>query len=103
MGELVDELESLGYVVRRPDPRDRRAKLIVLARTCKACVEAGRSTSWMSAAGLAVPAVLQPDGPVAERGAGDQVEPVGLGDVVVEQPGALARNVGVQVAAELID
>ena len=28
MGELVDELESLGYVVRRPDPRDRRAKLI---------------------------------------------------------------------------
>jgi hypothetical protein len=59
--------------------------------------------SCMSAAGLAVPAILQPDGPVAERGAGDQVEPVGLGDVVVEQPGALARNVGVQVAAELID
>jgi hypothetical protein len=27
----------------------------------------------------AVPAVLQPDGPVAELGAGDQVEPVGLG------------------------
>jgi DNA-binding MarR family transcriptional regulator len=31
-GELVDGLESLGYVVRRPDPRDRRAKLIVLTR-----------------------------------------------------------------------
>ena len=30
MGELVDELEALGYVERRPDPTDRRAKLIVL-------------------------------------------------------------------------
>jgi len=29
MGELVDELEELGYVVRRPHPLDRRAKLIV--------------------------------------------------------------------------
>lgn len=29
MGELVDELEQLGYVERRPDPRDRRAKLVV--------------------------------------------------------------------------
>jgi DNA-binding MarR family transcriptional regulator len=28
MGELVDELESLGYVERRPDPTDRRAKLV---------------------------------------------------------------------------
>jgi DNA-binding MarR family transcriptional regulator len=44
MGELVDELESLGYVVRRPDPRDRRAKLIVLTRKGQACVEAGRAT-----------------------------------------------------------
>ena len=44
MGELVDELESLGYVVRRPDPTDRRAKLIVLTREGKACVEAGRVT-----------------------------------------------------------
>jgi DNA-binding MarR family transcriptional regulator len=44
MGELVDELESLGYVVRRPDPRDRRAKLIMLTRKGKACVEAGRVT-----------------------------------------------------------
>jgi DNA-binding MarR family transcriptional regulator len=44
MGELVDKLESLGYVVRRPDPRDRRAKLIVLTRKGKACVEAGRAT-----------------------------------------------------------
>jgi hypothetical protein len=32
MGELVDKLESPGYVVRRPDPRDRAAKLIMLTR-----------------------------------------------------------------------
>jgi DNA-binding MarR family transcriptional regulator len=44
MGELVDELESLGYVVRRPDPRDRRAKLIMLTRRGKACAEAARTT-----------------------------------------------------------
>lgn len=29
IGKLVDELADLGYVERRPDPRDRRAKLIV--------------------------------------------------------------------------
>jgi DNA-binding MarR family transcriptional regulator len=29
VGRLVDELEELGYVERRPDPMDRRAKLIV--------------------------------------------------------------------------
>jgi DNA-binding MarR family transcriptional regulator len=28
IGRIVDELESLGYVERRPDPQDRRAKLI---------------------------------------------------------------------------
>lgn len=28
LGLLIDELESLGYVQRLPDPRDRRAKLI---------------------------------------------------------------------------
>ena len=33
-GELVDQLESLGYVERRPDPDDRRAKRIF--RTAKA-------------------------------------------------------------------
>jgi DNA-binding MarR family transcriptional regulator len=30
MGELVDDLQQLGYVERIPDPTDRRAKLIVL-------------------------------------------------------------------------
>lgn len=29
MGELIDDLERLGYVVRRADPHDRRAKLVV--------------------------------------------------------------------------
>src|SRR2546429_1216856 len=50
----------------------------------------------------AVPAVLQLDDPAAGRGAGDQVESVGLGDAV-EQPGALARNVGEQAHLELVD
>ena len=33
-GELVDQLEALGYIERRPDPDDRRAKRI--HRTAKA-------------------------------------------------------------------
>ncbi len=33
MVELVDELESKGYVRREPDPDDRRAKLIVPTKT----------------------------------------------------------------------
>ena len=44
MGELVDELEELGYVVRRPDPTDRRAKLIMLTDRGRACIAAGIST-----------------------------------------------------------
>jgi DNA-binding MarR family transcriptional regulator len=44
MGELVDELEELGYVERRPDPTDRRAKLIMLTDRGKACIAAGIST-----------------------------------------------------------
>ncbi len=44
MGELVDELEEMQYVVRRPDPTDRRAKLIVLTDKGHACVAAGIST-----------------------------------------------------------
>jgi DNA-binding MarR family transcriptional regulator len=30
MGELVDDLEARGYVERRPDPVDRRAKRVYL-------------------------------------------------------------------------
>jgi DNA-binding MarR family transcriptional regulator len=44
MGELVDELEELGYVRRRPDPTDRRAKLIVLTSRGRECIEAGISS-----------------------------------------------------------
>ena len=44
MGELVDELEELEYVVRRPDPTDRRAKLIILTEKGQACVAAGVAT-----------------------------------------------------------
>ncbi len=44
MGELVDELEELGYVERQPDPTDRRAKLIVLTSQGRACIAAGIAT-----------------------------------------------------------
>ena len=44
MGELVDELEGLGYLVRRPDPTDRRAKLIMLTESGRQCVAAGVET-----------------------------------------------------------
>ena len=43
MGELVDELEELGYVERRPDRSDRRAKLIVLTPRGRECIAAGIS------------------------------------------------------------
>ena len=32
MGELVDDLETKGYLERRPDPKDRRAKRIYLTK-----------------------------------------------------------------------
>ena len=41
MGELVDELVDLGYVVRCPDPDDGRAKLIVLTTRGRDAVAAG--------------------------------------------------------------
>jgi DNA-binding MarR family transcriptional regulator len=44
VGELVDDLERLGHVVRRPDPDDRRAKRIVLTERGQACVAAALST-----------------------------------------------------------
>ena len=44
MGELVDELEALGYLERQPDPTDRRAKLILLTDRGRACVAAGVAT-----------------------------------------------------------
>lgn len=44
MGELIDELVDMGYVVRRPDPNDGRAKLIVLTKRGRAAVAAGLQT-----------------------------------------------------------
>ncbi len=44
MGELVDELEQMGYLLRRPHPTDRRAKLIVLTDKGRACIAAGITT-----------------------------------------------------------
>jgi DNA-binding MarR family transcriptional regulator len=29
IGVIIDDLETLGYVVRKPDPADRRAKLVI--------------------------------------------------------------------------
>jgi DNA-binding MarR family transcriptional regulator len=44
MGELVAELVELGYVERRPDPTDGRAKLIVLTDRGNACIDAAETT-----------------------------------------------------------
>jgi DNA-binding MarR family transcriptional regulator len=44
VGELVDDLERLGYVVRRPDPDDRRAKRIVLTDRGRESVAAALDT-----------------------------------------------------------
>jgi len=44
MGELVDELVNMGYVVRRPDPDDGRAKLILLTKLGRDAVAAGLQT-----------------------------------------------------------
>lgn len=44
MGELVDDLERMGYVSRHPDPEDRRAKRIVLTPRGLACVRAAVET-----------------------------------------------------------
>jgi len=44
MGVIVDELEELGYVERRPDPSDRRAKLITLTARGHDAVAAGEAT-----------------------------------------------------------
>jgi DNA-binding MarR family transcriptional regulator len=44
MGELVDDLEGLGYVRRVPDPSDRRAKLIVPTEIGYGCLQAAFDT-----------------------------------------------------------
>lgn len=39
VGELVDQMEAAGYVERRPDPADRRAKLICFTEKGWAAVD----------------------------------------------------------------
>jgi DNA-binding MarR family transcriptional regulator len=45
MNELVDDLAAKGYVERRPDPVDRRAKRIHLTERGRANTEAGRKAA----------------------------------------------------------
>lgn len=45
VGELVDQLEALGYVERRPDPTDRRAKRIHRTDRARRASEAAFETS----------------------------------------------------------
>lgn len=45
VGELVDQLETMGYVERRPDPRDRRAKRIYRTEKAKRASAAAIETA----------------------------------------------------------
>jgi DNA-binding MarR family transcriptional regulator len=45
IGELVDQLEALGYVERRPDPDDRRAKRIYRTARARRASEAAFETA----------------------------------------------------------
>ncbi len=45
MGELVDDLVAKGYLERREDPADRRAKRIYLTDEGRANAEAGRAAT----------------------------------------------------------
>lgn len=60
MGELVDELEQLGYVERQPDPTDRRAKLIMLTPRGHECIAAGIAT--INGIESQIDRILGPDG-----------------------------------------
>lgn len=60
MGELVDELEELGYVERQPDPTDRRAKLIMLTPRGQECIAAGIAT--INGIESRIDRILGPDG-----------------------------------------
>lgn len=47
-GELVDQLETLGYVERRPDPDDRRAKRIYRTARAKRATNAAITAAQRS-------------------------------------------------------
>ena len=44
MGQIVDELEQLGYLIRTPDQTDRRAKLIKLTEEGEKVAQQGATT-----------------------------------------------------------
>ena len=44
MGQIVDELEQLGYLRRTPDPADRRAKIIKLTKAGEEVARQGATT-----------------------------------------------------------
>jgi DNA-binding MarR family transcriptional regulator len=49
-GALIDELQRNGYVVRRPDPRDARARLVTLsAKGRKLCAAAAAEAASVEA------------------------------------------------------
>jgi DNA-binding MarR family transcriptional regulator len=54
MAQAVEELERLGYVERRPDPRDRRARLVFLTERGRSvkpvAMDAGRTVAAQWAA-----------------------------------------------------
>jgi len=64
---MVDELERLGYVQRRPDPADGRAKLVVLTERGIRAEAAGRDAitqirdAWAAAVGEPTMARLESD------------------------------------------
>lgn len=53
IGELVDQLEELGMVERRPDPDDRRAKRVYLTRLAHEAQQAARNAVAESEARMA--------------------------------------------------
>jgi DNA-binding MarR family transcriptional regulator len=52
IGELVDQLEDLGYVERRPDPDDRRAKRVYRTAKGRKASETARATAFGTEAEL---------------------------------------------------
>lgn len=53
IGELVDQLEDLGMVERRPDPDDRRAKRVYLTEKARTAQQAALGTAMASEARIA--------------------------------------------------
>ena len=77
-GQVVDEMVELGFVDRRPDPRDRRAKLLALTRRGRAA----------RARALEVSAALEreiPDADAVRAGLLAVIEAEGFGEDVAHR------------------